>query len=148
MTSWLDNAWKDVETEIDGLGVFLGGAFKGLLKTEVTALRPIVTTLVQTADTDIVTAASTGSLSSIGSVFGTLVNQTIAEAEKTGIIAGIGSIGTTVANALAAHPAVATLTTSAGGVPVIAEPNPAPEPTPVAEPAAPVAGLGAATSAE
>ena len=131
--------WNDIEKALDDAGRFLGGVFHSLLKTEVVALQPIVTSVVANATADIATAAATGKLSEVGAVLGALVNQTIVQVEATGVSAGIQSIGTTVAAALAEHPAVVAMAQTPAAIP--------PAPSQVAEQPLQAAGTPIADTA-
>lgn len=81
---------------------FLKNIGKSVVQAEITNLTPIATTLVADAEQDIVTAAASGSLSSLGGVLGALVAKTATQAEAAGITAGatslLSAVGTELAN--------------------------------------------------
>jgi hypothetical protein len=95
---------------------FLRNIGKATVTAEITALTPIATTLAAEAQTDIVTAAASGSLSNLGAVLGALVTKTAAQAEAQAITAGATSLLASVGTALATNTTTATSLTPAAPV--------------------------------
>lgn len=82
---------------------FLKNIGKATVQAEITNLEPIASTLVASAEQDIVTAAASGSLSNLGAVLGALVTKTAVQAEATAVTAGATSILASVGTALATN---------------------------------------------
>lgn len=107
---------------------FIKNIGKTVVKAETAALQPIAVKLVAGAESAIVSAAASGSLSQLGTVLGKLVTDTAVEAEGASISAGATSLFTSLGTALASNPTTATSLAPAAPVAVVAATLAAPAP--------------------